>query len=295
MNSSPQRPFTVSQSVYPFDPNWFERNGSFLHYLDEGEGLPVLMLHGTPAWSFLYRKVIKQLSGSCRSIVPDLPGFGFSDHPPDYDYTPQEHAEWVSALIDHLSLDSFILVVHDWGGPIGMSIAVSRPDQIAGLVITNTWSWRPDYPIWRIFSAIFSSGLGKYLILRRNILVGRMLPMMLTRSDVKTPEVLKAYRDPFPTPDSRIGLYAFPRALSTSDEWLDSIENNLHLLSDKPIELIIGKMDPFYPHEKIVAQWQKHFPRAAVDLVPDAGHFLEEESPENVVEAIRRIINRQAS
>jgi haloalkane dehalogenase len=87
------RKFEVDRAEYPFADRWLEREGSALHYVDEGSGPAVLMLHGNPTWSFLYRKVIKQLGGACRSIAPDYPGFGLSDHPPGYGYTPQEHAE----------------------------------------------------------------------------------------------------------------------------------------------------------------------------------------------------------
>ncbi|MBI1819255.1 MAG: alpha/beta fold hydrolase, partial [Nitrospirae bacterium] len=88
-----------------------------MHYVDEGNGTPVLLLHGNPTWSYLYRNIIKELVHEARLIAPDYPGFGFSDHPPGYGYTPVEHAEWVSALIDHLGLKKMILVCQDWGGP----------------------------------------------------------------------------------------------------------------------------------------------------------------------------------
>ena len=95
MSHIPQRPFSVDMNEYPFKSHWFEQDGTFMHYLDEGEGLPVLLFHGNPTWSFLYRKVIKQLDGTCRAIAPDYPGFGMSQHPIDYGYTPEEHAGWV--------------------------------------------------------------------------------------------------------------------------------------------------------------------------------------------------------
>src|SRR2546426_9493886 len=133
----------VDSAEYPFADRWFERGGSALHYVDEGSGPPVLMLHGNPTWSFLYRNVIKQLGGAVRSIAPDYPGFGLSDHPPGYGYTPQEHAEWIHALIDDTGLKRFVLVLQDWGGPIGLSIAVERPEDVAGLVVLNTGAWAP--------------------------------------------------------------------------------------------------------------------------------------------------------
>ena len=290
MSHIPQRPFSVDVNEYPFESRWLEQDGTFMHYIDEGEGLPVILLHGNPAWSFLYRKVIKHLDGTCRAIAPDYPGFGMSQHPTDYGYTPQEHAKWVTSLIDHLKLDRFIIVVQDWGGPIGMSIAVERPDHVAGLVISNTWSWKPEYLIWKVFSTIFGSPVGKYLIFQQNFLNKRMLPGMFAKSDA---HVLKAYNDPFPTPESRIGMYVFIKSLARSDQWLSTIESQLHRLTDKPVELIFGLNDPFFANESIVNRWQKHFPNAGLDKLPNAGHFLEEDTPEQIASAIKRVIERQ--
>jgi len=184
------RKFEIDRAEYPFADRWLERGGSALHYLDEGSGPAVLMLHGNPTWSFLYRNVIKQLGGACRSIAPDYPGFGFSDHPPGYGYTPQEHAEWVRALIDAAGLERFVLVVQDWGGPIGLSIAVERPDAVVGLVILNTWAWPPD-PRMAVFSLVMGGPIGKYLHLRRNFFARKIVPSGIARAERRTPAILR--------------------------------------------------------------------------------------------------------
>jgi len=292
MNSSPERPFSVSISEYPFDSHWFERDGTAMHYIDEGEGVPVIMLHGNPTWSFLYRKVIKHLDGSCRSIAVDYPGFGMSQHPPNYGYTPQEHASWVNALVDHLSLGRFVLVVQDWGGPIGLSVGVDRPDDVAGLVIGNTFAWRLDDMLMRLFSAVFGGPLGKYLILRHNLFANRMMPFLLTQPNSKTPEIKKAYTDPFPTTDSRMGTYVFPRALTHTGEWLDEIQTRLHLLADKPVELVFGMKDIALAREEVINRWLGYFPHAGLDRVKEAGHFIQEEVPDRVGAAIQRVLDR---
>lgn len=292
MNASPGRPFSVSGSEYPFESYWFERSGTTLHYLDVGEGPPVLMLHGNPTWSYLYRKVIKQFDGSCRSIAPDYPGFGFSGHPPGYGYTPKEHADWVNALIDHLDLDPFILVVQDWGGPIGLSIAVDRPDDVAGLVICNTWAWPLDTLLLRMFSGVLGGPIGRYLIVQHNFFARWITPRMLTRPEHKTPEALKAYTEAFPTPASRMGTYVFPRELTGSAEWLASIESRLHLLQGKPVELVWAMKDAGFGNEAFISRWQRAFPEAAVDRIPDAGHYLQEDSPDRVAAGVRRVLDR---
>ena len=235
-----QRPFSIDHVEYPFESKWFERNGSVMHYLDEGKGTPVLLVHGNPAWSFLYRKVIKELRNSCRLIVPDLPGFGMSEHPPNYCYTPQEHAEWVNALLNHLQIKRFTLEVQDWGGPIGLSVAVKRPSEIAGLVIANTFCWKVDDIVWRAFSAIFGSALGKYLVLQRDVLNQIMLPTMFQHEDAKQQHVFDAYRVPFPTAESRMGIYIFAKSLTHEGDWLSSIQSRLHLYTIYPLSYSWG-------------------------------------------------------
>jgi haloalkane dehalogenase len=289
MENISQRSFSVSQSYYPFESHWFEQQGCFTHYVDEEEGFPVLMLHGNPTWSFLYRKVIPQLKGLCRSIAPDYPGFGFSSHPPSYGYNPQEHAKWVNALIDHLPLSKFILVMQDWGGPIGMSIAVKHPEKVSGLVICNTWCWSPDTIKLRCFSAFVGSSLGKYLILKENFFVKRIAPF---NRAMMTYEELQAYIAPFPTPASRIGTYVFPRAIRHEAKWLGSIESKIYLLNDKPVELIFGMKDTAFGNKKTISRWLRHFPNSRVERLPSAGHYLQEEAPKRVVAGIKRILER---
>jgi len=285
------RKFAVDPAEYPFADRWFERGGSALHYVDEGSGPPVLMLHGNPTWSFLYRNVIKQLGGACRSIAPDYPGFGLSDHPPGYGYTPQEHAEWIHALIDAAGLKRFVLVLQDWGGPIGLSIAVERPDDVAGLVILNTWAWPPD-PRMVVFSLIMGGPVGKYLHLRRNFFARKIVPSGIARAERRTPAILKAYTDPFPSPASRMGTWVFPRAIRQSAGWLAEIERQLPRLRAKPVEFVWAMKDVAFGREPIIARWLSYFPGAPVDRLLEAKHYLQEDEPEGVAAAVKRVLAR---
>ena len=292
MTGAPRiRKFDVDPAEYPFADRWFERGGSALHYVDEGSGPPVLMLHGNPTWSFLYRNVIKQLGGACRAIAPDYPGFGLSDHPPGYGYTPQEHAEWIHALVDELGLKQFVLVVQDWGGPIGLSIAVERPDDVAGLVILNTWAWPPDRT-GVVFSLIMGGPIGKYLHLRRNFFARRLVPSGIARAVRRTPAILKAYTDPFPTPASRTGTWVFPRAIRRSAAWLAEIERQLPRLRAKPVEFVWAMKDVAFGRERILGRWLSYFPGAPVDRLPEAKHYLQEDEPERVAAAVKRMVAR---
>ncbi len=289
MSQKHERPFTVDIDEYPFTDNWFKRDGVNLHYVDEGDGIPVLMLHGNPTWSFLYRKIIKGLKGKCRSIAPDYPGFGYSGHPPGYSYTPAEQAEWINALIEFLGIERFVMIVQDWGGPIGFSLAVNKPERIAGIVLCNSWCWPPLLNA-RIFSWIMGGPIGKYLHLRRNFFAKVMVPSGIFHREAKTKTILKAYTDPFPTPESRMGTYVFPRQIRKASPWLKTVEEKLKVLRDKPVEMVWAMRDPAFGKEYYIKKWKTFFPDAPVERVEDASHYLQEDCPERIISAVERIL-----
>ncbi len=288
----PTRSFALDSGEYPFASHWLERDGSWMHYVDEGVGTPVLLLHGNPTWSYLYRNIIKALRPDARLIAPDFPGFGYSDHPPGYGYTPQEHAQWVNALIDRLGLKKIILVCQDWGGPIGLSLAVDRPQDFAGLVILNTWCWPPDWNA-RLFSRIMGGRtLGKLLQIKKNFFARKIVPSGIFHKERLTPALLKAYTDPFPTAASRMGTWVFPGEIRRSAGWLAAIEARLHLLKYKPISMVWPKKDPAFGKRKVLDRWLSHFPKADVEALEDASHYLQEDRPDQVIAAIRKVLKR---
>ena len=285
----PERKFVVSRELYPFADHWFDYRGAAIHYVDEGKGMPVLMLHGNPTWSFLYRDVIKDVKDVCRAIAPDYPGFGFSEHPKDYGYTAREHSAAVEALIDHLRLDRFVLVVQDWGGPIGLSIAAKRPDAIAGLVILNTWAW-PSHGGMLLFSHLMGDAFGRWLHRRFNFFAKKIVPSGIATASRKTAEVLKAYTDPFPTPESRIGTWVFPREIRINNDWLAETERGLSQLRGKPVEMVWAMKDPAFAKKPIMDHWQSIFPGAPIERIEHARHFIQEDAPDRIAAAIRRVL-----
>lgn len=136
-----KEPEWLDRKEYPFRSNFYNTKLGMIHYLDEGEGDPIVFIHGNPSWSFQFRNVIKQLSKTHRCIAPDLIGFGLSDKPRDWSYLPKEHAKIVDEFLESLDLHDITMVVGDWGGPIGLSYAIDHPDRIKNIVITNTWLW----------------------------------------------------------------------------------------------------------------------------------------------------------
>jgi len=298
MKAKRSRPFKVSKALYPFKDHWFERDGVAMHYVDEGpknaSTPPVVLLHGNPTWSFLYRDIIKRLAKTHRCLAPDYPGFGFSDHPKGYGYTPQEHAEWVAAWLEELQVKDFILVVQDWGGPIGLKVATDNPDAVAGLVILNTWAWPPNL-FMRTFSYVVGGPLGKYLHLQRNFFADKIVKSGMYRKHEKSEEVFRAYTDPFPTPAKRMGTYVFPRAIRQCDKWLKGIEDNLFTLVGKPKEMVWAMQDMAFGRESIIDRFGSHFPGTPLIRLEKASHYLQEDDPEAIADSIERVSKQLTS
>lgn len=287
-----ERPFEIDRDEYPFKDHWFPVRDGHMHYLDEGQGPVVLLLHGNPTWSYLYRNVIKALRSSCRLIAPDHLGFGMSRAPSDYRYTPAEHAQSLTSLVEHLQLKEITLVVQDWGGPIGMHYAVEHPANIRALVVMNTWVFQPDRKA-RVFSSLMGGWpFGKLLQTRFNFFARVIVPKSIHHKQNVTPELRHAYTMPFPTPASRIGTWVFPREIVAAAPWLAQIESRLALLADKPTELLWAMRDKAFGDEKVIAQWRSYLKNSDLERLEDADHYLQEDRPDRVVAAIERAVAR---
>ena len=279
--------FAPDPKLFPFEPRWFDGAGPRIHYVDEGQGRPVVMFHGNPTWSFLYRKVINELKGQFRCIAMDYPGFGLSDRPDGYGYTSREHATVVGKLVDHLQLDGFIVVGQDWGGPIGMTVALERAQRVAGMVFANTWYW-PAQGSLTTFSLVMSSPPLQWLILNRNSFVNFIMPRSV--STPMAPEVFKAYQDAQPSPAARKGVAEFPRQIRRARPMLERLAAEAPAaLRDKPVELVWAMKDPAFGNPAVIARWKRDFPGANVTELPGANHYIQEDAPEAVAAAVRRV------
>ncbi|KQX46826.1 alpha/beta fold hydrolase [Paenibacillus sp. Root444D2] len=288
-----QRPFDVDASEYPFKDHWMPYRDGMIHYVDEGQGPVILLLHGNPTWSYLYRNVIKELSGECRLIALDYPGLGMSRAPSDYGYTPKEHSEAVTEFIRRLNLKDFVLVVQDWGGPIGFNYAVRHRENLRGIVVMNTWAWPATLPAMKLFS--FAMGgwpFGYWLQTRRNFFAKKIVPHGIYHSEKITDILRKAYTDPFPTPKSRKPTWVFPRQIRKARPWLAEIEAKLPVLSNLPAQILWGMKDSagFPPEE--MAKWQGYLKLNETESLDDASHYVQEDRPDRVVASIRRVLER---
>jgi haloalkane dehalogenase len=279
--------FTPSRELFPFESRWFETGGLRVHYVDEGTGRPMLMCHGNPTWSFLYRKVITRLRDRFRCVAVDYPGFGLSDRPAGYGYTPAEHAQVVGRLVDHLGLDGFLVMGQDWGGPIGMAVAAERPERVGGLIFMNTWFWPADRLGLQVFSRVMSSPPMQWWILQRNFFVERIVPNSVVHKLSSTE--MEHYRAPQPTPEARQGVAEFPRQMLAAGPWLQRLaEKAPQVLRDRPVLLVWAMKDPAFGSQSVIDRWKTYFPAAEIVVVPDAGHYIQEDAPDEIAAAVSR-------
>lgn len=273
---------------YDFEPHYLEQHGLRMHYVDEGEGQPVLLLHGEPTWAYLYRTIIPELTSTARAIAPDYFGFGRSDKPLSIDdYSYDFHVESIRRLVEHLDLTGLTVVVQDWGGPIGLRLAVEHPERVARLVILNTGigGGRAPSEEWLRFRA-FVRRVGT------DIIPGQLI--RITTVNGLSDEVAAAYDAPFPVPESKQGILAFPEHVATEPEH----PNTAPMLAvrdelarwEKPALVLFSDSDPiFSPRvaEKI-ADW---IPGAGpAEIVAGASHFLQEEKGPEIGARIARFL-----
>ena len=280
-----ERPAWVPHDLYPFASQFADAGGARVHYVDEGSGPPLLLLHGNPTWSFLYRDVVRGLADRFRCIAPDHPGFGLSQAPAGYGFTPAEHAAVLEQLILQLDLRDVTMMVQDWGGPIGFAVAIKHADRFARFVIGNTWAWPKSDFGTQLFSRFLGGPIGRRLILNRNLFVERLLPGGVRRKKLTEP-VMNAYRGPFPDPPSRVPTYVFPREILRSRPWLADVERGLAAFAERPALLVWPTNDVAFrePERK---RWEQVFPRHHTVMLEGAGHYIQEDAADEIVAAIR--------
>jgi pimeloyl-ACP methyl ester carboxylesterase len=279
---------------YPFRHNFFRTPFGSLHYVDEGEGEPVVFIHGNPSWSFQFRNVIKGLSGTHRCIAPDLLGFGLSDKPPEWSYLPEDHARNLELFLESLDLHNITLVVGDWGGPVGLSYAVHHPEKVRNIVITNTWLWSVRGDLYfQVFSKCMGGPVGRWLIHRYNFFATTLMPSMFGTKSLLTPAIHRHYIAPLARPEERKGCWVFPGQITRSSEWLQTLWELRGVLQDKHMLIAWGMKDIAF-RKKELATWMRAFPGARVVRYEDAGHFVSEEKPTGLVTEIQDLLESRS-
>lgn len=306
---------TDLRDLYPFQSHWLSLVGASppcaptphasppcapapvspvrYHYLDEGprNAPPVVMLHGNPTWSFYYRTLIPAISQEYRVVVPDHVGCGLSDKPQRYLYTLDQHIVNLEALIAHLDLRDLTLVLHDWGGAIGMGYATRHPENVARLVVLNTSAFyvgRPSAPTLPLRIKICRIPvLGDLLVRGLNAFARLALFSALYHRERLTPQIAAGYLLPYDCWRNRIAILRFVQDIPLERRHrtrptLTQIESSLYLFSNHPMLIIWGARDFCFTIRDFLTGWQERFPYAETRVVQDAGHYIVEDAHERI-------------
>ena len=282
---------TDFEGTFPFEPRYFEAGDVRIHYVDEGprDAPTLLFVHGNPTWSYMWREPIAAMSEQGRRCVAfDHMGFGRSDKPPHLGrYSLQAHIEHARRLVDQLDLTDVTVVAHDWGGPIGLGAMLDHADRLGGAVLINTWAWELPSFVPPFIRELRTEGLGEILVLGGNLFVESIPGGMANRTT--DPVMMEAYRAPFPDYWSRVGMLAFQRDIPFTERdrsaaLMGSIQERLQQL-DLPVTLVWGMRDPVF-QPVFMDQWRELFPDARTVELEDAAHFVPEDRPDAVVDAL---------
>lgn len=280
----------VDRAEYPFQSRYWPTEDGDLHYVDEGRGDPIVFVHGNPTWSFMYRKLIEGLRSDYRCVALDHLGFGLSDKPFGVEYTPQLHAKNLTDLITGLGLKDITLVIHDWGGPIGMAYALNHPRNIKRLVVFNTHFWSlQGVRGAEIFSRLVGGPVGRWLCRRFNAFPRFVMPKVYGRSERMTKAVHQHYLKPFPNRRTREGSWSFAKAIIGESEWLASLWSRRDLLQWKPVRIFWGLEDPVGTEDKL-HRWETTFVNHETTCLPVAGHFVPEQLGASLVKPVREFL-----
>lgn len=281
--------------LYPFEGKVHEGAEGDLHFVDTGDGFPVVMLHGNPTWSFFYRDLILALRGNHRCLALDHLGCGLSGKPASGDYTLAGHIRRGLEWLDALETGPFHLVVHDWGGAIGFGIARERREAVRSITVLNTAAFPfPTIPL-RIAACRWPL-VGPLMVRGANAFVEAATVM--TTCEPLPEAVKEGYRFPYGTWADRVAVAAFVRDIPMrrghpSRKLLESIGESLPYWREKPVQLLWGMQDWCF-HEGILAEWRRRLPEAEVHTFAEAGHYLLEDGGSEIMDRISAFADRNA-
>ncbi len=291
-------PVRIPKGLYPFEGRFLDLDGLRYHYLDEGKGEVVVAVHGNPTWSFYYRNLVTALREDYRVVVPDHIGCGLSDKPGDdaYPFTLSRRVDDFSRLMDELGLNDINLVVHDWGGMIGLAWAVQHPERIKRLVILNTAAFHlpktKPFP-WQL-GLVRNTPFGPLMVRGLNAFSRGASHLACTRKRLSK-EVRDAYCAPYGNWSDRIATLRFVEdiPLKPGDPGYDVVSDTaarLDVFRDRPVLVCWGDKD-FVFDRHFLAEWKEIYPDAEVHQFPDCGHYILEDASEEIIPLIRRFLD----
>ncbi|QSH41273.1 alpha/beta fold hydrolase [Lentisphaerota bacterium ZTH] len=282
------------KDLYPFKSNFIKVKGYHYHYIDEGQGdRPMLMIHGNPTWSFMYRDLIAEFSKEYRVIAPDHLGCGLSEKPQDFQYRLETHIDNLESLIFTLKLRNITLVLHDSGAAIGMGFAVRHPEMISRLIILNSAAFSVEWLPFRLVLCKIP-WLDDKIIRRSNLFV--WFSNLLNSVKKMPPEIKKAYKLPYQSFDDRIALLRFVQDIPLDPEHISyevllEIEHGLWMFREMPVCIIWGMRDWLYSRRYLM-RWKLYYPQAEVLELDNAGQYLLEDEGQEAIKFIRHFIRK---
>jgi haloalkane dehalogenase len=284
------------KALYPFQSHWHAASGVRQHYLDEGSGSPLLMVHGNPTWSFYWRNLIRAFRDEFRVVAPDHIGCGLSDKPAVYDYTLKQHTENLLSLVEQLDLRGATLLAHDWGGAIGLGAALRAPDRFARIILFNTGAFPPPFVPARI-RACRIPGFGTLAIRGFNAFARAALSMAVRRP--LAADVAAGLVAPYDSWRNRIATLRFVQDIPLTPrhptcQQLARLEAGLPELQSLPTMMIWGMRDWCFRPE-CLERLLLSFPQADVHRLADAGHYVVEDAHETIVPLVRDFLRRTGS
>jgi cis-3-alkyl-4-acyloxetan-2-one decarboxylase len=287
------------ENLYPYEPNFFNNNGFDMHYIDKGQGKPLIMVHGNPTWSFYFRNVVDKFSADYRTIVPDHIGCGFSDKPGvnDYNYTLENRVADLDRLIDHLDLkEKITLIVHDWGGMIGLAWALNNLSKIEKIIITNTSGFllpqTKKFPL-RLALIKYFTPFAVPAVLGFNLFSYGALYIAAKKPLSKN--IKKGLTAPYNSWKNRIATLKFVQdiPLTETDESYHIVKNvdeNLHKIKDVPLLFLWGLKD-FVFDKNFLNEWKKRIPDGEYHIFEHSGHYIFEDKPEETLLLMEKFLN----
>ena len=261
-----------------------------MHYIDEGQGKPMLLLHGNPTWSFYYRNMIAAFSSSHRVVAPDHIGCGLSDKPQDYEYTLKQHIDNLETLVSQLELKDFVLIVHDWGGPIGFGLIERHPDLVKKIVILNTAAYTSTVIAFQINMCRIPI-LAEQVIRRLNGFALAATYMAVAKK--MSPGIRKGYLYPYDNYNNRIAIARFVADIPmNSNHRSYQTLKNIELSLSKhhcPCLILWGKRD-FCFHDYFLHRWKEIYPEASVKTFESAGHYVLEDAGDEIIKELKKFL-----
>lgn len=282
--------FEADQELYPFTSHYMPLEAGQMHYIDEGSGEPVVMVHGNPDWSFSFRKVIQGLQSKFRCIALDHIGFGLSDKPNNWSYRVEEQAANFTAFVQSLELPPFHLMVNDWGGPIALRYAINHPANVKSLIIMNSWAWPVGHlPNFWLYSTIIGGPIGQYLIQKHHFFSNVLLKLAIHQKKQFTEPIHQHYLKPHHHEKERQGIWTFAREIRQATDLLQSLHDQLGTIARLPTMLVWGLHDPAFG-KHFLRQWRLKLMNPEVVELEQAGHFPQEDQAQSVIAATQKFI-----